>query len=149
MKISLVEPKSPGFNFYTWIIKHVPLLGPIYLGTILKNEGHDVTIYNENFKKVDYAKIKDSDILGISIMTSTAPRGYEIAENFRLLNPKGKVIIGGCHATFLPQEAAQYADHVVTGEGELIISDLVKNGEELFKVSRWKILMHCPSLISH
>ncbi len=130
MKISLVEPKTPGYNFYTWIIKHMPLLGAIYLGTILKNEGHDVTIYNENLKKVDYSKIKDSDILGISIMTSTAPRGYQIAENFRLLNPKGKIIIGGCHATFLPQEAAQYADHVVTGEGELVISDLVNNGGE-------------------
>ena len=46
MKISFVEPKTPSYNFYSWAIKNLPLLGPIYLGTILKNEGHDVTIYN-------------------------------------------------------------------------------------------------------
>lgn len=130
MKISLVEPKTPSYNVYTAFIKHLPLMGPIYLGSILKNDGHDVTIYNENIKEIDYSRIQDSDVLGISIMTSTAPRGYEIAENFRALNPKGRIIIGGVHATFLPEEAAQYADHVVKGEGELVISDLVKYGGE-------------------
>jgi radical SAM superfamily enzyme YgiQ (UPF0313 family) len=128
MKISFVEPKTPFYNFYTTVINRLPLLGPLYIGTILKNEGHDVTIYNENVRKLDYSKLEGSDILGISIMTSTAPRGYEIAKDFKLLNPRGKVIIGGSHATFMPEEAAQYADHVVTGEGELVISDLVKNG---------------------
>ena len=130
MKISLVEPKAPSYNVYTAFIKHLPLMGPIYLGSILKNDGHDVTIYNENIREIDYSRIQDSDVLGISIMTSTAPRGYEIAENFRALNPKGRIIIGGVHATFLPEEAAQYADHVVKGEGELVISDLVKYGGE-------------------
>ncbi len=111
-------------------MKHLPLLGPLYLGTILRDEGHDVTIYNENIKEVNPSELKDSDILGISILTNTAPRGYQIAKDFRAINPKGRVIIGGAHATFLPEEAAQYADHVVKGEAELVISDLVKNGIE-------------------
>lgn len=97
---------------------------------MLKKEGHVVTIYNENIKEIDYSEIKDSDILAISIISSTAPRGYEIAKNFKLDNPKGKIIIGGAHATFLPEEAAQYADHVITGEGEPVISDLIKYGGE-------------------
>ena len=130
MKISIVEPKTPFYNFYSAVIKHLPLLGPIYLGTMLKNDGHDVTVYNENIKEIDYSQIKDSDVLGISMITSTAPRGYEIAKKFRQFNPRGKVLIGGSHATFLPEEAAQYADHVVTGEGESIICDLVRNGGE-------------------
>ncbi len=53
MKIAFVEPKAPFVNFYSWAIKFIPLMGPIYLGTILKNEGHDVTIHNENFKEID------------------------------------------------------------------------------------------------
>ena len=130
MKVSIVEPKAPFYNFYSAFIKHLPLMGPIYIGTILKNDGHDVTIYNENIKAIDYAKIKDSDVLAISIMTSTAPRGYEIANHFRELNPKGRIIIGGVHSTFLPEEASQYADHVVKGEAEAVISDLVNNGGE-------------------
>lgn len=136
MKVSLVEPKAPFFNFYTTVIDRLPLLGLLYLGAILKNEGHDITIHNENLGKLDYSKIKDSDVLGISIMSSTAPRGYEIAKDFKLLNPRGKVIIGGSHATFMPEEAAQYADHVVTGEGELVVSDLIKNGGEKIVLGR-------------
>ena len=128
MKISIVEPKTPFYNFYSAVVKHLPLLGPIYLGTILKNEGHDVTVYNENIKDIDYSRFKDSDVLGISMITSTAPRGYEIAEKFRQLNPRGRVIIGGSHATFLAEEAAQFADHVVTGEAESVICDLVRAG---------------------
>lgn len=128
MKISIIEPKTPFYNFYSAVLKRLPLLGPIYLGTILKNQGHDVTIYNENIKELDYSQIKDSDVLGISIMSSTAPRGYEIASNFRQVNPRGRVIIGGSHATFLPEEAAKYADQVVTGEGEPVISDVIKEG---------------------
>ena len=130
MKISLVEPKSPFYNFYSAFVKRLPLLGPLYLGTILKDRGHDVTIYNENIKELDYSKIKDSDVLGISIISTTAPRGYEIASDFKKLNPKGRVIIGGSHATFLPEEAAQYADQVVTGEGEPVICDVIEVGGE-------------------
>ena len=70
MKISLVEPKSPFYNFYSFLLKKQPLLGPIYLGTILKNQGHDVTVYNENMKEIDYAQLYASDVLGISMMTS-------------------------------------------------------------------------------
>ena len=130
MKVSIIEPKTPFYNFYSAFIKYLPLLGPIYIGTILKNDGHDVTVYNENIKEIDYSRIKDSDVLGLSMITATAPHGYEIAEKFRQLNPKGRVIIGGSHATFVPEEAAQYADHVVTGEAESVICDLVSNGGE-------------------
>ena len=68
----------------------MPLLGPVYLGTILKNRGHEVRIYNENILTPDYASL-DADVIGISILTSTARRGYEIAKKF----PKEMVIMGG------------------------------------------------------
>ncbi|MDY6916832.1 MAG: radical SAM protein [Chloroflexota bacterium] len=128
MKISIVEPRAPFYNFYSAFMKDLPLLGPIYIGTILKNGGHDVTVFNENIKPIDDEAVESSDVLAISTMTSTAPRGYEIAERYRKLNPKGRIIVGGVHATFLPDEAALYADHVVKGEAELVISDLVNSG---------------------
>ena len=128
MKVTLIEPRTPFINIYSAFIKQLPLLGPIYLGTILKNAGHDVVICNENMKDIDYDRIKDSDVVGISIMTSTAPRGYEISRKVRELNPKARVLIGGSHATFLPEEAAEYADNVVTGEAESVIIDLVEHG---------------------
>ena len=102
MRISVVEPRAPFYNFYSAFMKHLPLLGPIYIGTILKNDGHDVTVFNENIKPIDDRAFENSDVLAISTMTSTAPRGYEIAERYRKLNPKGRIIVGGVHATFLP-----------------------------------------------
>jgi len=99
MKISLIEPKTPFFNFYSPVIHVLPLMGPLYLGTILKNNGHDVIIYNENMTDIDLNRLKESDVLGLSMMTSTAPRGYEIARKYKELNPKGngsdeKIIAG-------------------------------------------------------
>ena len=119
MKIALIEPTATEATVYSKL--HLPLLGPVYLGTILKNRGHDVSIYHEDMFRPDYAKL-DADLIGISILTSTAKRGYEIASRF----PKEKVIIGGVHASLLPEESLQYARQVVVGEGENIIIDLVE-----------------------
>ncbi len=46
MKVVLIEPRSTIANVYSKL--SMPLLGPVYLGTILKNQGHDVRIYKED-----------------------------------------------------------------------------------------------------
>jgi radical SAM superfamily enzyme YgiQ (UPF0313 family) len=120
MKIILIEPRASEANVYSKI--SMPLLGPVYLGTILKNSGYDVEVYNENIHAPDYPNL-DADLIGISILTSTAKRGYEIAKKF----PKDKVIIGGVHATLLPDEALEFARQVVVGEAEDVIIDIVEN----------------------
>lgn len=98
----------------------MPLLGPVYLGTILKGQGHDVQIYKEDIYTPDYGSLK-ADIIGISILTSTANRGYQIARKF----PREKVIMGGVHASLVPQEAVKFARQVVVGEAEGVIGDIV------------------------
>ena len=65
---------------------HLPRLGPIYLGTILKNAGHNVRIISEVFEEIDISKI-NSDIVCISILTWSANKGYEIAKKIKTLNP--------------------------------------------------------------
>src|SRR3989338_2346824 len=117
MKIVLIEPRSSEANVYSKI--PMPLLGPVYLGTILKNAGHEVEIYNEDILEPDYSRL-EADLIGISILTSTAKRGYEIAKKF----PKEKVIIGGVHASLLPEEALQFARQVVVGEAEGVITGI-------------------------
>jgi radical SAM superfamily enzyme YgiQ (UPF0313 family) len=49
-------------------------------------------------------------------MTQQAMRAYEIAEMFRAR--ASKVILGGIHATVLPDEARLHADSVIVGEAE-------------------------------
>ena len=119
MKIVLIEPRSSEANVYSKI--SMPLLGPVYLGTILKNRGHAVEIYNEDILAPDYQHL-GADVVGISILTSTAQRGYEIAKKF----PKNKVIIGGVHASLLPEEALKFARQAVVGEAEGVIIDVVE-----------------------
>ena len=46
MKIVLIEPAATEANVYSKL--HMPLLEPVYLGTILKNRVHEVQIYNED-----------------------------------------------------------------------------------------------------
>lgn len=119
MKIVFIEPRAKEANVYSKL--SMPLLGPVYLGTILKRRGHEVTIYNEDIYAPDYASL-EADLIGVSIMTSTAHRGYEIAAKF----PRDKVIMGGVHASLMPDEALRYAKQVVVGEAEEIIADVVE-----------------------
>ena len=119
MKIVFIEPRACEANVYSKL--SMPLLGPVYLGTILKNRGHEVEVYNEDICAPDYPNL-GADLIGISILTSTAKRGYEIAKKF----PKEKVIIGGVHASLLPHEALEFARQVVVGEAEDVICDVVE-----------------------
>jgi radical SAM superfamily enzyme YgiQ (UPF0313 family) len=56
------------------------------------------------------------DIVGISCMTGTSTRGYEIAEKFR---ERGSVVVlGGIHVTLRPEEAQRHADVIISGFAE-------------------------------
>ena len=107
MKVTLIEPKSKRPNVYHYV--KLPLLGLPTLGSILKERGHEVEIYNEGYSPIDLREIK-ADIVGISALTPTALRGYEILDFFR---GRGvRTMIGGPHATFMPQETLEHADYV-------------------------------------
>ncbi len=131
-KIRFIEPGSrPRRPFNAWITRW-PLLGPITLASILDRHGYDVAVYNENISgpllenSQALADICSADVVGISIMTSTAMRGYELADAVRREAPGATIAIGGVHATFLPEEAAGHADIVVRGEGENVIEDIAR-----------------------
>jgi len=57
-----------------------------------------------------------SDLVAITTPTPSAPHAYRLAREFRRRGVP--VVIGGPHATALPEEAAQHADAVVVGEAE-------------------------------
>ncbi|MBN2534694.1 MAG: B12-binding domain-containing radical SAM protein [Spirochaetales bacterium] len=56
------------------------------------------------------------DIVGISCLTGTARRAYQLAKHFK--ENGSTVILGGIHVTLLPEEALQYADAIVVGFAE-------------------------------
>ena len=102
------------------------ITGPLILGGILKQAGHHVEVYEELYGAAPIGRLmQDTDVFCFYTMTSTAPRAYELAQIVRA-NTDAKIIIGGIHASALPMEAAKYADHVIAGEGESVILDVVE-----------------------
>ncbi len=102
------------------------ITGPLILGGILKRAGHQVEAYEELNARLPLKRLlKDTDIFCLSLMTSNAPRGYELAD---IIHEKSnaKVIMGGMHPTWLPEETLRHADQVITGEGEKVILDVVE-----------------------
>jgi len=125
--VRFIEPQGrPGRPFNAWISRW-PLLGPITLASILEALGYDAAVYNENISGPlleNAAAMRDicsADVVGISIMTPTAARGYAIADRIRQRHPAARIVFGGVHATFCPEEALARGDVVVRGEGESVI----------------------------
>jgi len=122
-------------------------VGAMILGAKLKGAGFNVRIIDES---VLGRRIGDSDMdadwLCLTLMTPTAPRGYEIADRFRSRNPRGRVAIGGIHPSLLPDECVPRADVVVQGEAEEVIVDLLRSGssEKLVQGARLEDLDSIP-----
>jgi radical SAM superfamily enzyme YgiQ (UPF0313 family) len=87
----------------------------------------EVNLIDERTTSINFEE--HFDIVGISIMTEQALRGYEIARKFR--NKGIFTVMGGIHASVLPKEARKHCDCVVVGEGEILWPELLsdfKNG---------------------
>ena len=74
----------------------------------------DVTIVDEKVEPLDLEQ--SADLVGITTMTTTSLRAYEIADHFRRRGIK--VVMGGMHVSSLPDEALEHCDSVVVGEAE-------------------------------
>jgi radical SAM superfamily enzyme YgiQ (UPF0313 family) len=87
----------------------------------------EISFTDDLLSPIDLDKdLKEVDLVGITVLTKTALRAYEIADVYR---EKGiPVVLGGIHPTALPDEAKKHADAVVIGEAEkvwpLLIEDL-------------------------
>ena len=102
------------------------ITGPLILGGILRRAGHHVEVYEELQGDPDYRRLlRTTDVLCLYTMTCVAPRAYELADMFHERG-HARVLIGGIHASSLPEEALRHADQVLVGEGENTILDVVE-----------------------
>lgn len=84
-----------------------------------------VTFMDDRVEPIDFSI--ETDLVGISIETYSAKRGYAIAERFRSRGVP--VVLGGYHATLCPEEAAQHADAVCIGEAEDVWETILRHAE--------------------
>lgn len=118
MKIALVSPKGPLYRYRGGIFKKSLRYQPLTLTTLAalvpQELGAEITLYDEGI--MELPDEIDADLIGMTVITGTAPRAYELAARLRA---RGKpVVLGGPHVTLLPQEATRHADSICVGYAE-------------------------------
>jgi len=125
-RVSFIEAGSPGLHIFSKF--PIPRLGAVLLSTILRERGYEVKAFIEDVAEPDWSFIESSDLVCISTITSTALKAYRIGNRLKALDIP--VIMGGAHPTFRPDEALEYADFVIRGEGEHSLVDLLQYMEK-------------------
>lgn len=120
MRVLFIHPKFPyrGRDLF-----------PIGLGYLASGveDIAEVSVIDENVENFSIDKIKKikPDIAGITATTPSFPRTTEIAA--ALKGTGAKIVVGGVHATFVPEDALHGgADIVVRGEGEATFREIVE-----------------------
>ena len=125
-RVSFIEAGSPGQHIFSKF--PIPRLGAVLLSTILRDKGYEVKVFVEDIASPDWSFIEKSDLVCVSTITSTAIKAYDIGKRLKALGIP--TIIGGPHPTFQPDEALQYADFVIRGEGEHSLIELIEHLEK-------------------
>lgn len=121
MRLTLIHPcigRRPGEAYIkAWQMEPLP---PATLAG-LTPEGIDVRFYDDRMEPIPYDE--ETDLVAISIETYTAKRAYQIASEYRRRGVP--VVMGGFHATLVPEEVSRYAEAIVVGEAEGVWPDVL------------------------
>lgn len=134
MKILLISPPTVS------VIKSVigttgPPLGLAYIAAVARDKNHEVRIIDslaQNFTFDDVREIVQRfcpDLVGVTATTSMIPDACRVAEIVKKESGTTPVVIGGPHASFVPDKTLQECaniDYVVRGEGEITFSHLLE-----------------------
>lgn len=150
MKVHLINPSDNSFG--TAVITPRWLF---VLAAATPQSFGDPVLVDESLEQLDPNTISAGDIVGVSVHTGNALRGYQVG---RMARERGAwVIYGGIHATLFPEEVRELGQGhaVVTGDGDVIwataLRDCVagqlkplyaggKIGGEEFLPARWDLM---------
>lgn len=126
LRVTLINP--PQFSRYPQ-----PPLGLALIAAVLEREGYRITVLDANAKNLQPGDIvplaAGADIIGLAAMTPTINAAINIARNLHQVKPRPTIILGGAHATLLPEAtltAAPEIDIIVRGEGEETVLELLR-----------------------
>ncbi|MBI5253307.1 MAG: radical SAM protein [Euryarchaeota archaeon] len=123
MRLLLIHPK------FQYRGKDLFPIGLGYLASVARDKA-EVSVLDENVEAFDAEKIRDinPDIVGITATTPSFSRAVEIVRAIKEINAKARVIMGGTHVTFAPEDALKAgADVVIRGEGEATLAELLES----------------------
>ncbi|WP_277957551.1 B12-binding domain-containing radical SAM protein [Anaeromyxobacter oryzisoli] len=121
MKVTLISPEFPFSG-------RVPMVPPIleYLGALTLREDPEVELQLVDANQTRFTpEDVRGELVGLSVWTATAPWVYRFADACRARGLR--VVLGGIHASALPDEAALHADAVVVGEAESAWGEVLRD----------------------
>ncbi len=119
MNICLIHPPAPEL-----IDDRIdPPTGLLYLATALKSYGHNVRILD--FAGNQSPAIPPADIYGMTLYTTSYPEAILLRDRIRSIS-SSPVMVGGPHASALPEKTAKDFDYVVVGEAEVTLPPLIE-----------------------
>jgi len=122
-KLLLINPVGRKSGYLMSRFSTFSPLGLAYVAAVTPQHW-DVNIADENFETFVY---EPADLVAITAFTSNVNRAYEIAGMYR---QKGTtVIMGGIHASMIPDEAMDFVDAIVVGEVEGIWQRVLQDFE--------------------
>jgi radical SAM superfamily enzyme YgiQ (UPF0313 family) len=122
MRLLLVHPAFPYRG------KDLFPIGLGYLAAVARDYA-EISVIDDNVEAFEEDKVASfsPDIVGITSTTPSFPRALEIARRIKSLDIDAKIVMGGTHVTFRPEEALDAGiDIVVRGEGEKTFLELLR-----------------------
>ena len=117
-RIALISPKGPLYRHRGGIWKKSLRYQPLTLTTLAAlvppDIPHVLTLVDEGIS--DVPADLEADLVGITVITGTAMRAYQLADRFRDCGIS--VVLGGPHVTLVPDDAQPHADAIVVGYAE-------------------------------
>lgn len=121
---SFLERSDVVSNFYgAW---ETPNLSLLTIAGVIPDH-YDVSFIDEDHG-VEVPFAEHFDIVALTGMTQQIYRGYEIARQYK--KNGSYVVLGGIHASIMPEEALQNVDTVFIGEGEATWSAFLNDYEK-------------------
>ena len=123
MKLTLIKPNIGRHEHSLYVDEG--RMEPLMLGVLagLTPPDVEVTLYDDRMEVIPYDE--PADLVGITVETYTARRAYEIASEYRQRGVP--VILGGIHPTLFPEESAEHADSLVTGDAETVWGAVIED----------------------
>jgi radical SAM superfamily enzyme YgiQ (UPF0313 family) len=138
MKLLLIAPEGLEVQGFKGS-KHAHHLNLAVIAALATPYFKEIKIVEEEFEPLDLNE--PADLVGITMMTCQAERGYYLADHFR---KRGiRTICGGSHATFMAEECSEHFDAVVVNEAEMVWDELIAD----FLADRLKPVYRSDKLI--
>lgn len=132
-----LPPETHGLEIYRVAGMKVPPLGLAWIASVLEKAGHKVAVLDSPTLEIGAeewlrrVKAFKPDVVGISMLTPTAPRGYKAVKLLKEEMPDVVTVAGGPHPTAMWGEALESGfDIVVLREGEYTARDLLATLEK-------------------